>query len=69
MCTGIGRLRTNSNCLRITSASSNIFAKAVTLAESTERATRLDLYDFYETDIVLWLLSVKKSIRPICDDK
>ena len=36
--------RTNSNCLQIASALSNKSAKAVISADSTERATRCDLY-------------------------
>ena len=47
MCTGIGCLRTNSNFLRIASASSNRFAKAITSAVCTECATRRDLYGLY----------------------
>ena len=55
ICTGIGFLRANSYCLRIESASSNRSAKAITLADNTERATRRDLNDLYETGIALWL--------------
>ena len=69
MCTGIGCLRTNPNCLRIESASSNSSGKAITSVGSMERATRRDLYDLYETGIALWLLSVKRSMRPSCDDR
>ena len=68
MCTGIGCLRMNSNCLRIASASSNRSAKAITLSDSTERATSRDLYNIDETGIALWLSSVKETMRSNCDD-
>ena len=45
ICTGIGCIETNSNCLGIANASLNKSAKAITSADSTERATRHDLYD------------------------
>ena len=67
--TGTGRIKTNSNCLRIASASSNRSAKAITSGDSTERATRRDLYDLCETGTALWLSSVKRTMRPSCDDK
>ena len=68
-CTGIGCLKTNSNGLRIASASSNTSAKATTSANSTERATHRDFYYLYETCIALWLSSVRKTMRISCDDK
>ena len=68
-CTGLCCLRTNSYYLRIASASSNRSAKAITSADNTERATRPDLYDFYETGIALWLSSVKRNMCLSCDDK
>ena len=69
ICIDIGCLRTNSNCLRIANASSNRSAKEITSAESTEHATRRDLYDLHETGIALWFSSVKRIMRPSCDDK
>ena len=69
MCTDLGCLRKNSNCLRIATGPSNRSPKATTSADSTERAIRHDLYDFYETVIALWLSSVKRTMRPNCDDK
>ena len=67
MCSGIGCLKTNSNCLKIASASSNRSSKAITWADSRERATRRDLYDLYETGIALYLSSFKRTMRPSCD--
>ena len=67
--TSICCLRTNSNCSRIASASSNSSAKAITSADSTKRATRRDLYDLYETGIALWYSSVKTTKSPSCDDE
>ena len=69
MCTGIGCLKTNSNCLWIASASSSRSTKAITSVESTERATRLNLYELYKTGIVLWISSVQRTICQSCDDK
>ena len=69
MCTGIGCLKMNYNCLRIASVSLNKSAKAITAADSTERATHRDLYDLYDTAIALWLSSVNRSIRPSWDGK
>ena len=48
ICTGIGSIKTNSNCLRTQSASSNKSSKALSSADVTERATRRDLYDLYD---------------------
>ena len=59
---------TAPQCTRI-SASSNRSAKAITSADSVERATRRDLYDLYETGIALWLSSAKRTMRPSYDDK
>ena len=69
ICTGICCLKTSSHCLRISSASSNRSAKAITSVDSTERATRRDLYDLYETGIALCLSSVKRTMRSGCDNK
>ena len=46
MCTGICNLITNFNLLQIASASPNGCAKAITSADSTERAMRGDLNFF-----------------------
>ena len=51
ICTGIDCLKTNFNCLRIASASSNRSAKAITSVDNRARATRRDLYDLYEAGI------------------
>ena len=64
MCTGNGFLKVNSNCLQIESAPSNKSAKAITSADSMERATRRDLYDLQETSLELWLSSVNRTIHP-----
>ena len=69
MCTGVGCLKKNPNCLRIAIASSNRSAKVITSADSMERATRSDLYELYEASIALWLSSVKKTICPGWDEK
>ena len=69
MCTGIGCLKTNSNFLRMAGASSNRSAKVITSADSTEREMHRDLHDLYETGIAVWLSSVKRTMRPSCDDK
>ena len=69
MCTGIDCFGANSDCLRSASASSNRSGKAITSPDSTEPSTRRDLYDLYKTGIELWLSSVKRNMRPSCDDK
>ena len=67
--TGVGCLKTNSNCLWTARASSNRSAKAITSADNTENATRHDFYDLYETGIPLWLSSVRRTMRTDCDNK
>ena len=64
MYTSIICLKKNSHFLRVESVSSNKSAKAITSADSTERATSRDLYDLYHTGIELLLSSVKRTIRP-----
>ena len=41
----------------------------MTSADSKERTMRRNLYDLYEIDMELWSSSVKKTIRPRCQDK
>ena len=69
MCTGIGSFNMNSSCLRIARASSDRSANAMTSADSTERAMRLDLYDLYDIGIALLAASVRRTMRPSCEDK
>ena len=59
----------NPNCFRIVSASSVRYANAMISADSSERATRRDLYGLYETGIALLDMSVRGNIRPSCEDK
>ena len=42
----------NSTCLRMASASSDRSTNAITFADGTEQAIRLDLYDLYDTGTV-----------------
>ena len=67
--TGTGRFKMNSNCFRFASASSVRSASAMTSADNTERATRRDLYELYETGIALLDTSVRSTIDPSCKDK
>ena len=55
ICTGIGSLKINSNCLRIATATARESAKAIASADNTKRTTSRDLYDLEETDIEMWL--------------
>ena len=64
ICTGISYLNTNSNCSQIASTSSNKSAKTITSADSTEHATRRDLYDLQDTGTALWLSYVNMTILP-----
>ena len=53
ICSRIGCLKTNFNCLRIVSASSNRSPKAITSVSSAKHAARRDLYDLQEIGIAL----------------
>ena len=59
----------NTSCLRMSSASSERPAKAITSAEDIERAMRLDSYDLYDTDMALLVAPVRRIMRPSCEDK
>ena len=63
ICTDIGYHK-SFNFLRIANESSNKYVEAITSADSTERATRRDLYNLYETGIALWSSSLNRTIRP-----
>ena len=49
-CTGIGRLKTYFNCLRIASASSDKPVNAITSADNTKSAMRRVLKDFLDIE-------------------
>ena len=58
-----------SNCFRIESSSLLGFANVITSADSTERATTLDLYDIYEIGIVFLDMLMRSTILLNCEDR
>ena len=59
----------SSCCLRIAKASLDRSANAMTYADIMEQAMRLNLYDLYDTGIVLLVASIRSILRPSCKDK
>ena len=58
-----------SNCFRIAKALSMRPEDARTSADNAERAKWLDSYESYEISIVLFIVSLRRTFCPSCEDK